>query len=215
MKKNLAPQRFFTSTHARLVLLAVLLAVITSSDVLAQGTLIDNGSSTNRWLLHNPNDSRKSLFIAPEFNSGGWNWSNGTTFNSNGEVYIARGLGINNNTPGLGGFRLIVNGSALVERLSVSKPTGADFVFKEDYPLPSLTDVESYIKLHSHLPEIASADEMKAEGLELGTFTIKLLQKIEELTLYTIEQERRIQALEEKQNTSQSSVHEKQYSPSN
>jgi hypothetical protein len=65
------------------------------------------------------------------------------------------------------------------------------FVFKNNYNLPSLHAVDNYIKENKHLPEIASADEMKKDGINLSEMNIKLLQKIEELTLYTIEQEKK------------------------
>ena len=55
-----------------------------------------------------------------------------------------------------------------------------------------------HIKEKRHLPEIASAAEMEKEGVNMGEFQIKLLQKIEELTLYSIQQEKRINQLEEK-----------------
>jgi hypothetical protein len=74
--------------------------------------------------------------------------------------------------------------------------SGADFVFEKDYALKPLAEVEQYITENKRLPEIASAAEMKKSGLELGEMNIKLLQKIEELTLYLIEQNKRIQELE-------------------
>ena len=64
---------------------------------------------------------------------------------------------------------------------------GADFVFDDDYELPLLDDVDDYVNKHNHLPDIPSADEMKENGLLLGEMQIKLLQKIEEMTLYLIE----------------------------
>jgi len=64
--------------------------------------------------------------------------------------------------------------------------------------LPTLEDVEKHIKKKKHLPEIASAKEMEKEGVNVGEFQIKLLQKIEELTLYTIEQNKQNKQQEEK-----------------
>ncbi|MCL9807677.1 hypothetical protein NAT51_19295 [Flavobacterium amniphilum] len=72
----------------------------------------------------------------------------------------------------------------------------ADFVFEEDYNLPKLEEVEKHIKEKKHLPEIASAKEMEKEGVNVGEFQIKLLQKIEELTLYTIEQNKKIMEMQ-------------------
>ncbi|MET3038248.1 hypothetical protein ABXT08_19345 [Chryseobacterium sp. NRRL B-14859] len=71
--------------------------------------------------------------------------------------------------------------------MKVTLTPTADFVFDEQYDLPKLEAVEKHIREKKHLPEIASAKEMEKEGVNIGEFQIKLLQKIEELTLYTIE----------------------------
>jgi hypothetical protein len=76
---------------------------------------------------------------------------------------------------------------------------GADFVFESSYKLMPLNELEKFTKEHKHLPEIASAKEMEKNGTDLGVLASKLLQKIEELTLYTIEQNKKIIELE-KQN---------------
>ena len=67
-----------------------------------------------------------------------------------------------------------------------------DYVFKDAYNLPALEDVEQHIKEKGHLKDIPSAEEVKEEGFFLGDMNSKLLQKIEELTLYTIEQQKEI-----------------------
>jgi len=85
------------------------------------------------------------------------------------------------------------------KEIKVTLTPTADFVFEENYNLPTLDYIENHIKEKKHLPEIASAKEMKKEGVNIGEFQIQLLQKIEELTLYTIAQEKKINALE-KQN---------------
>ncbi|KUY19869.1 hypothetical protein BAZ12_03680 [Elizabethkingia miricola] len=72
--------------------------------------------------------------------------------------------------------------------VKVTTTPTADFVFEDSYQLPNLESVEKHIKEKKHLPEIASASEMQKEGVNIGDFQIKLLQKIEELTLYSIEQ---------------------------
>jgi hypothetical protein len=68
----------------------------------------------------------------------------------------------------------------------------ADFVFKPDYKLPPLSDVEASIKKDGHLPGIPSEAEAKAHGIDLASMQVKLLQKIEELTLHVINQEKRL-----------------------
>ena len=69
----------------------------------------------------------------------------------------------------------------------VGDVTGADFVFEDGYNLLPLHKLEQSIKQNKHLPDIPSAKEMEENGLTMGEFQIKLLQKIEELTLYMIE----------------------------
>lgn len=82
---------------------------------------------------------------------------------------------------------LTVAGNINSREVKVTVDAGADFVFEKDYNLPSLESVDKYIKENKHLPEIASADEMKKNGINLSEMNIKLLQKIEQLTLYMIE----------------------------
>lgn len=83
------------------------------------------------------------------------------------------------------------------KEVKVTLTPTADFVFDEDYKLPILDEVEKHIKEKKHLPEIASAAQMEKEGVNIGEFQIKLLQKIEELTLYTIEQNKQLKKLQE------------------
>ena len=85
-----------------------------------------------------------------------------------------------------GAYKLDVNGSVRCNEVIVNT-TGADFVFNDDYKLRPLAEVAVFIKSQKHLPDIESADEMVANGLDLGKMDVKLLQKIEELTLYMID----------------------------
>jgi hypothetical protein len=89
-----------------------------------------------------------------------------------------------------------VDAKVEAKEIKVTTTPTADFVFGEDYRLPKLEEVERHIKDKKHLPEIAPAKEMEKEGVNIGEFQIKLLQKIEELTLYSIEQNKRIRELE-------------------
>ena len=94
-------------------------------------------------------------------------------------------------TPSPGRYKLNVWSPVRAHEVVVNT-SGADFVFAEDYALPTLQQVESFIKENKHLPEIPSAAEMQENGLHLAEMNIKLLQKVEELTLYMIEQEKRM-----------------------
>lgn len=76
-------------------------------------------------------------------------------------------------------------------RVDMSGPLVPDYVFAEDYNLKSLEDVENYIKENKHLPEIPSAKEIETNGLMLAEMNMNLLKKVEELTLYMIEQQKK------------------------
>ncbi|MDO9152797.1 MAG: hypothetical protein Q7U47_03660 [Paludibacter sp.] len=95
---------------------------------------------------------------------------------------------------------LTVNGIIHAKEVKVDL-TGplADFVFDPAYNLMPLTEVEQFVKTNRHLPMIPSATEVQTNGLNLGEMQNKLLQKIEELTLYVIEQQKRIEQLEKNQ----------------
>lgn len=103
-------------------------------------------------------------------------------------------VGIGTTTPGT--YKLAVEGTIGARRVKVTQSAWADFVFHPDYQLPSLKEVESYIKANQHLPEIPSAAEVEKEGLDLGEMNKKLLQKVEELTLYIIQLNKKSEALE-------------------
>lgn len=104
---------------------------------------------------------------------------------ANGNMLIGKTTQINT------AYKLDVNGITRTTKLVVNS-TGADFVFEKGYQLPSLDSVEAFVKVNRHLPGIAPAAEMQKEGLEVGEQQTKLLQKIEELTLYLIEQNKKI-----------------------
>ena len=90
-----------------------------------------------------------------------------------------------------------IDGKLVVKEVEVKINTGADFVFKPNYNLRSLSEVEAFIKEKKHLPEIPSEKEMQQDGLNLNDMQIKLLQKIEELTLYVIEQDKKFNVLKQ------------------
>ena len=93
---------------------------------------------------------------------------------------------------------LTVVGSVNAREVNVTANAGADFVFSPSYSLRPLSEVEQFISANQHLPEIAPADEMQQNGVNMGEFQIQLLQKIEELTLYVIEQQKQIEAQNER-----------------
>ncbi|MDR1714467.1 MAG: hypothetical protein LBS20_01320 [Prevotella sp.] len=96
---------------------------------------------------------------------------------------------------------LDIAGTINAREVNITVDAGADFVFEPDYNLKPLSELESFVKENKHLPEIPSEKQMREDGLNINDMQIKLLQKIEELTLYVITQDKRIKALEEENHT--------------
>lgn len=90
-------------------------------------------------------------------------------------------------------YKLEVAGSVRATSFVANSNTYADFVFKPDYKLRALSEVEAAIKANGHLPDIPSEAEAKARGIDLAQMQVKLLQKVEELTLYLVEHEKDLQ----------------------
>ena len=96
-------------------------------------------------------------------------------------------------------YTLMVGGKILAEEVRIKLiKDWADYVFAKDYPLKSLTEVEEFIHANHHLPEIPSATEVEKTGVNLGDMQSKLLLKVEELTLYLIQQNKTIETLQAK-----------------
>lgn len=93
--------------------------------------------------------------------------------------------------------KLAVNGIITSKKIKVTQEEWADYVFDSSYNLTPLHQVEQFIRKNKHLPEIPSATEVKKDGLDLGDNQAILLKKIEELTLYLIQQNKKIEAQEQ------------------
>jgi len=154
-----------------------------------------NSSTTNRPSIIRFQDAgNNSWGFLSQYPSQGsftlYNYQNNTRsliVNSNNQV----GIG----TATMGSHRLAVGGTIGAREVKVESGTWSDFVFKEDYPLKDLKEVEAFIHQNQHLPDIPSEAEVMENGIELGKMDAKLLQKIEELTLYTIQQQKEIETI--------------------
>lgn len=101
--------------------------------------------------------------------------------------------------------KLTVDGPIKSEEITIEVINAPDYVFEETYDLRTLEETKAYVQANKHLPEIPSAKEMEADGVKLGEMNMRLLKKIEELTLHQIalleqlqKEQARIQLLEEK-----------------
>ena len=103
------------------------------------------------------------------------------------------GIGTTNPT-----VKLDVIGIIRAQEVRVCLNQGCDYVFNEDYKLMNLNDLSNFVKTNKHLPEIAPAAQMEKEDINVSEMNALLLKKVEELTLYTLQQEERIKALEAK-----------------
>lgn len=147
-------------------------------------------------------DASGGLVYQMDFNPSGlfFRTGNYTTnaWNAWSKLVLESNSGITSIGNGSANSRLNVNGIVKAREINVTTAGWADDVFKEKYPLPNLSVLEKQIQSLGHLPGIPSAHEVKAEGVDLGDMNKKLLRKIEELTIYIINQDKRITELEKK-----------------
>lgn len=92
--------------------------------------------------------------------------------------------------------KFTVNGTVKATKIKVVSIIPADYVFEPTYSLMPIKELHAFIKQYKHLPGISSGQRMKESGVSVGDMQMDLLSKIEELTLYVIEQDRRISELE-------------------
>jgi hypothetical protein len=111
-------------------------------------------------------------------------------------VSVDGNVGIGTNQTG--NYKLSVEGTIRARKVRVDPGTWADYVFESNYKLRPLKEVEKYIQQEKHLPDVPSAAAIKKEGLDVGDNQVVLLKKIEELTLYVIQQQKQLEAQQQK-----------------
>ncbi len=152
----------------------------------------EGGIANNRVFFHLPKEDMRFIISGwgndPLLDDYKFVIKSGNAF-VQGNIIADNNIGIGTSLfdDGTDTYRLSVNGKIRAEGVKVY--TGwADYVFEEDYHLPTLEEVQKYIKKNGHLKDIPSASEVERDGIELGEANKLLLQKIEELTLYLIKQ---------------------------
>lgn len=117
-----------------------------------------------------------------------WDYLKGKPFDTRGHLGIL--------TP-VSDYPLDVNGTIRAKEIKV-EAEWADFVFEDEYHLLNLSDLEKFINENGHLPDIPTEKEVYAEGISVGKMNSKLLQKIEELTIYVIEKDKEVKDLKQR-----------------
>jgi hypothetical protein len=117
--------------------------------------------------------------------------------NVDGNIFTNGKIAILTNDPlKIANYALAVNGDAIFNKVKVKLYANwADYVFSNDYKLSTLEEVEKFIKLNKHLPEVPSTNEVKVNGIDLEETQTILLKKIEELTLYIIDINKKVESI--------------------
>jgi hypothetical protein len=154
------------------------------SNNIIMGYKKQNIEADNQLFIDNDNTSLPLIWGDFAANLLKFNGKVGIGLEGNEFPILAAGVDVNK-------YKLIVWGGILATEVRVTTDW-ADYVFNEDYKLMPLNDVESYIKKNGHLPNIPSAKEIEQEGIEIGNITKLQQEKIEELTLHLIEQNKKL-----------------------
>ncbi len=139
-------------------------------------------------------DALALTYMGRDFVIGGW--SKSTTTWKGAAFYINSddgNVGIGTTLPK---EKLSVNGKIRAHEIKIETANWPDYVFAKDYQLRSLKETEKHIDEKGHLPDIPSAGDVTKNGVDLGEMNAKLLQKIEELTLYLIGLDKKVDKLD-------------------
>jgi hypothetical protein len=135
-------------------------------------------------------DGNDRFVIGHHYYAENYTWKPAVSITTGGQMGIATA-----NIPA--GYKLAVGGNIIAEKVKVQLQPWSDYVFYPDYKLPSLKEVEAFVKRNKHLPDIPSAKEVEKNGIDLGDNQALLLKKIEELTLYIIDINKKVDKLSE------------------
>ncbi|MEI2738312.1 MAG: hypothetical protein V9F01_05960 [Chitinophagaceae bacterium] len=182
-----------TSTYGRTINLGGTgINFYTSNEAAFGGAVFPTDTSIVIWSNSNANNY---LVLQPSWgNTGIGTYTPNAKFHLNGAQLIG-----NNSQRIATGYELSVDGDVIAESFVTQNSTSwPDYVFEDNYHLMPLSDLEKSIRKNKHLPNVPSAADIEKNGINLGPMTSALLEKVEELTLYIIQLEKRLKALEEK-----------------
>lgn len=161
-------------------------ATVNSSGVVTGKT---SGTAAITVKTNDGNKTATCTITVSELPTAKWNQSGTHAYYINGNIGIGTDKNLANN-------RLTVNGKILAKEVEVVSSIASDFVFQPEYELMPLTELELYLKKNKHLPDIPSVNEFREKGQNLGEMQDLLLRKIEELSLYIISQNKKIEILQ-------------------
>ena len=151
-------------------------------------------------LVHTDGNISIKTYIGPEGGSIGTSSNHKLNFYTNS--YAAQATLLPNGNFGIGTtnptYKLSVNGNIRSKELVIEIINWPDYVFDKKYKRLPLAEVEKYIAENNHLPNVPSADEVQKNGLKVGEMQTKMMEKIEELTLYVIKLKKEIELLKVK-----------------
>ena len=158
---------------------------------------LSNGNSALEMVNHNSAETSYGVRLTANIDNGGpglqFQYAKSKSSYNALEYQTAMFLDLNGQI-GIGTLspreKLSVNGKIRAQEIKVEATNWPDYVFEEGYEVGSLEGLGSYIKANKHLPEIPSAKEVAANGIELGEMNKLLLKKVEEITLYLIQKDR-------------------------
>ncbi|WP_341903694.1 hypothetical protein [Fluviicola taffensis] len=163
-----------------------------------QGNTIHSSSNGNKTMFFESdvaNDYRTAIVFNQTSNQYDWAWGKALELNRAGEMIkkidgTGKVFSINRSDLSQDVFRIYGDGRVFSTELNVKLASAfPDYVFKSDYQLMPLNEVSDYIKSNGHLPNVPAAAEVEKEGINVGEMTTVLVEKVEELTLYLIEQQ--------------------------
>jgi hypothetical protein len=158
-------------------------------DVSNDSTRVGIGTTTPATWLHVEGQGQDMFRLSS-------NGLNALEVKGNRQVIVNQQLLINTYT-GKVGYEMSVNGQIACEEVLVeASEDWPDYVFAEDYALMDFENLRSYLHANKHLPGIPSAAEVAEEGIKIGEMQKRLLEKVEEMTLYILKLEDRITELE-------------------